>query len=82
MKVVLIELHDVFNKVLNRDGLHVICTEKTQKSPFVQAINTWKPKLFVQQMNSFLKINQSTDQSIPQLQKKKRKDRKEKPVLL
>ena len=30
LQVVLVELHDVFNKQLNGDGLHVICRKKTE----------------------------------------------------
>lgn len=38
LQVVLVELHDVFNKVLNGDGLHVICrtnTEQLAKCPLL-----------------------------------------------
>lgn len=31
LQVVLVELHDVFNKVFNRDGLHVICRRNTEQ---------------------------------------------------
>lgn len=35
MHVVLVELHDVFDEVLHRDGLHVVCKRKQRNTEFV-----------------------------------------------
>lgn len=40
LQVILVKLHDVFNKVLNGDGIHVICRRNTEWLAFSWLTNT------------------------------------------